>query len=123
MKKKEKKEICEPCNINSCEDIIAEAEMIEEIASTESRKPQTAKRQKTKATASERIYKFLDTAEKVATVLAKKQKAKKKKAKKQLKKDKKVGKIDKKTGAVVLKKVKKDKIQKPMKRYKPPKKK
>jgi len=38
------------------------------------------------------------------------------------KKIKKIGKIDKKTGAVVLKGLKRDKPQKPMKRYKPKKK-
>ncbi len=115
MKKKEKTEIEDSCLGDACENIIAEPEITAEA-------PKSAKGEKKKPTASEMIYNILDTAEKVATILAKKQKTKKKKAKKQLKKDKKIGKIDKKTGAVKLKKIKKDKVQKPMKRYKPPKK-
>ena len=89
----------------------------------EEKKPQRAKKPKKELSTEEKIYKFLDGAEKVAIFLAERQKSKKKKAKKQLKKDKKIGKLDKKSGALKLKKVKKDKVQKPMKRYKPPKKK
>ena len=82
-----------------------------------------AKKQKEELSTEEKIYRFLEGAEKVAIFLAEKQKAKKKKAKKQLKKAKKLGKIDKKTGILTLKQIKKDKLQKPMKRYKPKKKK
>ena len=113
MKKEKKIEACGSCPFKDCEEIIAESEII----------AQEPKKQKEKLSTSEKIYNILDTAEKIATILAKKQDKKRKKAKKQLKKDKKIGKIDKKTGAMVLKKVKKNKIQKPMKRYKPPKKK
>ena len=116
MKKKDKKQVCEACPFDSCEEIIADCTTVLE----EAEKP---KKKKEKPSASERIYNFLDKAEKIAIILAKRNKSKKKKAKKQLKKDKKTGKIDKKTGAVVLGQVKKEKIQKPMKRYKPPKKK
>ncbi len=119
MKKKENNEMQERCPEDTCAEIIAEAEILQETLKT----PEKKKRQKKKLSTREKIYKFLDAAEKVAIVLKTNQNAKKKKAKKQLKKDKKIGKIDKKTGAVVLKKVKKDKVQKPMKRYKPPKKK
>ena len=87
------------------------------------KKPAQANKRKKDHSTEEKIYKFLEGVEKVAIFLAEKQKAKKKKAKKQLKKAKKLGKIDKKTGVLTLKPVKKDKVQKPMKRYKPPKKK
>ncbi len=122
MKKKEKKQACDSCPFGVGEDIIAEIAEIEVIAE-EPKLPPKTKKQAEKLSTSEKIYNFLDTAEKIATILADKQKKKKKKAKKQLKRDKKIGKIDKKTGAVKLKKVKKDKVQKPMKRYKPPTKK
>ncbi len=117
MKKKEKVEVCESCPFENCEEIIAEPE----AAVDTKEKPKKRKGKKKALTAGEKIYNFLDKAERVATLLAKNQKKKKKKAKKQLKKNKKIGKIDKKTGAVKLKKVKKDKVQKPMKRYKAPK--
>ena len=70
----------------------------------------------------ERIYRFLDAAEKIAIKLAALNKKRKAAAKKQLKKDKKIGKIDKRTGALILKKQKSQKVQKPQKRYKAPKK-
>ena len=70
----------------------------------------------------EKIYRFLDAAEKLARKLAKLNKKRKAAAKKQLKKDKKIGKIDKNTGALILKKQKPQKVQKPQKRYKAPKK-
>ncbi len=113
MKRKDKNEACECCFDDVCADMIAE----------ETKPTKANKEKKEKLSADEKIYRFLDTAEKIAIILANKQKSKKKKAKKQAKRDKKVGKIDKKTGALVLKKIKKDKVQKPMKRYKPPKKK
>ncbi|MGM9643998.1 MAG: hypothetical protein ACI3X1_02820 [Eubacteriales bacterium] len=116
MKKKDKKQVCEACHIDGCEEIIADCTTVVE-------KPDKPQIKKEKPSAGERIYNFLDKAEKIAIILAKSNKSKKKKAKRQLKKDKKSGKIDKKTGAVTLGKVKKEKIQKPMKRYKPPKKK
>lgn len=100
----------EDCRENTCADIVAP------------KKPAKAKNEKKKLTADEKIYNFLDAAEKLARFLANRQKSKKKKAKKQLKKTKKAYKVDKKTGALLLKKIKKDKVQKPMKRYKPPKK-
>lgn len=112
MKRKDKIEECECCLDDACADVIAEE-----------KKPAQAQKKKKKLSNDEKIYKFLDAAEKVAVFLAERQRSKKKKAKKQAKKDKKVGKVDKKTGALVLKKIKKDKVQKPMKRYKPPKKK
>ncbi len=118
MKRKAKKEACVSCPQDICAQIIAEADAQEEMVA-----PNKTKQRKAKTSTSDKIYKFLDAAERVAIILRNNQNAKKKKAKKQLKKDKKVGKIDKKTGAVVLKKAKKDKVQKPMKRYKPPKKK
>ncbi len=116
MKRKEKIETCDSCRIDINNDMIADPEAVCEPP------PKKSKKQKKKLSTGEKIYIFLDNAEKIATILADREKKKKKKAKKQVKKDKKIGKIDKKTGAVVLKKVKKDKIQKPMKRYKPPKK-
>lgn len=82
-----------------------------------------AKKEKKKLSTDEKIYNFLDAAERLARFVANRQKAKKKKAKKQLKKTKKAYKIDKKTGALLLKRIKRDKVQKPMKRYKPKKKK
>lgn len=113
MKRKNKTAKYECCCNNTCADMIAE----------ETKPTKANKEKKEKLSADEKIYRFLDTTEKIAVILANKQKSKKKKAKKQAKKNKKVGKIDKKTGALVLKKIKKDKVQKPMKRYKPPKKK
>ncbi len=70
-----------------------------------------------------RIYKILNTAEKIAVKAAQIHQILKKSAKKKKKKNKKLGKVDKKTGTLILKKEKKEKMQKPMKRYKPPKKK
>ena len=116
MKKKNKKQVCGSCPFDCCEEIVADCSSAVE-------KPCKPQIKKEKPSVSERIYNFLDKAEKIAIILAKSNKSKKKKAKKQLKKNKKSGKIDKKTGAVVLGKVKKEKIQKPIKRYKPPKKK
>ena len=112
MKRKDKRSECECCLDNACADMIAKE-----------KKPTRAQKERKKLSTDEKIYNFLDAAEKVAIFLANNQKSKKKKAKKQAKKDKKVGKIDKKTGALVLERIKKDKLQKPMKRYKPPKKK
>ncbi len=120
MKKEEKLNACDSCPFDGGDKIISEPEISCKVVED---KPKKTKKHKKALSTSEKIYNFLDKAEKVATALAKSQKKKKKKAKKQLKKDKKVGKIDKKTGAVILKKVKKDKVQKPMKRYKTPKKK
>ena len=109
MDMKDQSRPCEACCENTCANIAPP------------KKPAGDKRKK--PTADERIYKFLDAAERLAIFLANKQRSKKKKAKKQLKKAKKAYKIDKKTGTLVLKRIKKDKVQKPMKRYKPPKKK
>ncbi len=69
----------------------------------------------------EKIYNVLNTAEKIAVKAAKINQILKKTAKKK-KKNKKLGKIDKKTGALILKKERKQKVQKPMKRYKAKKK-
>lgn len=73
---------------------------------------------KKKLTAGQKIYKLLDTAEKIAIALVKYNEKRKKAAKKKRKKFKKVGKLDKKSGNWVLKKQKPEKPQKPMKRYK-----
>ena len=70
----------------------------------------------------ERIYRFLDVAERIAIKLAALNKRRKAAIKKQIKRDKKIGKFDKKTGALILKKQKTQKVQKPQKRYKAPKK-
>ncbi len=70
---------------------------------------------------SERIYNFLSVLEKIAIRAARSNKKRKKKEKKQKKKDKRIFKVNKKTGAHVLRKAvrqRKQKIQKPMKRYK-----
>ena len=112
MEKSDQSRFCE----SSCENIR------DNIVAKE-KKPPMAKKQKKELSTDEKIYNFLEKAEKVATFFANRQKAKKKKAKKQQKRIKKIGKIDKKTGAVVLKGLKKDKPQKQMKRYKPKKKK
>ena len=74
--------------------------------------------EKKKPSTSQRIYKLLDTAEKIAIALVKYNEKRKKAAKKKKKKYKKVGKLDKKSGNWVLKKQKPEKPQKPMKRYK-----
>ncbi len=66
----------------------------------------------------ERIYKLLNTAEKIAVKAAQINQILKKSAKKKKKKNKKLGKVDKKTGTLILKKEKKEKVQKPIKRYK-----
>ena len=71
----------------------------------------------------ERIYNVLNTAEKIAVKAAQIHQILKKSAKKKKKKNKKLGKVDKKTGTLILKKEKIEKVQKPMKRYKAPKKK
>ncbi len=71
----------------------------------------------------ERIYKALDTAEKIAITAAQIHQIIKKSKKRKKKKNKKLYKIDKKTGTLLLKKPKKIKVQKQMKRYKAPKKK
>ncbi len=72
--------------------------------------------------ADEKIYNILNTAEKLAVKAAKINKIRKKAVKKRKKKDKKLCKINKKTGALILKKERKQKVQKPMKRYKAKKK-
>ena len=72
---------------------------------------------------STKIYNFLNFAEKIAVKLAQVNAIRKKQAKKKKKKFKKLGKVDKKTGTLILKKEKVQKTQKPMKRYKAPKKK
>jgi len=69
----------------------------------------------------EKIYNFLNTAEKISVKLAQINQILKKSAKKKKKKNKKLGKIDKKTGTLILKGQKKQKAAKPLKRYKPPK--
>ena len=79
------------------------------------------KSKKKKISANETIYFLLDKLEKLAIFAVKMNRKRKKRAKKAKKKNKKVYAINKKTGFIVLKKVKPDKIQKPMKRYKPPK--
>ncbi len=71
----------------------------------------------------EKIYNALNTAEKIAVKLAQINQILKKSAKKKKKKNKKLGKIDKKTGTLILKGEKKQKAAKPLKRYKPAKKK
>ncbi len=70
-----------------------------------------------------RIYNALETAEKIAVKLAQINQIIKKSAKKKKKKNKKLGKVDKKTGTLILKKEKSQKKAKPLKKYKPPKKK
>lgn len=70
-----------------------------------------------------KIYNILNTAEVIAVKLAQVNQILKKAKKKRKKKIKKLGKIDKKTGTLILKGQKKQKVEKPMKRYKPPKKK
>ena len=62
--------------------------------------------QKSSPDTEEKIYRFLDAAEKLARKLAKLNKKRKAAAKKQRKQDKKIGKIDKRTGALILKKQK-----------------
>lgn len=71
---------------------------------------------KKKTDVSEKIYNFLDKAEKIAIKLAKINASIKKSKKKKKKKSKKYGKINKKTGALVLKK--KPKKEKKAKFYK-----
>lgn len=71
----------------------------------------------------ERIYNVLNTVEKIAVKAAQIHQILKKSAKKKKKKNKRLGRVDKKTGTLILKKEKTEKVQKPMKRYKPPKKK
>ena len=95
MKKKNKKQVSGACPFDCCEEIVADCSSAVE-------KPCKPQIKKEKPCVSERIYYFLDKAEKIAIILAKSNKSKKKKAKKLLKKDKKTGKFDKKTGAVVL---------------------
>ena len=70
-----------------------------------------------------KIYNILNTAEKISVKLAQINQILKKAKKKKKKKVKKLGKIDKKTGTLILKGQKKQKVVKPMKRYKPKKKK
>ena len=80
---------------------------------------QTPKCEKRSPDIEERIYNALDVAEKIAVKLAQINGILKKAAKKKKKKNKKLGKVDKKTGTLILKKEKKQKLQK---RYKAPKK-
>lgn len=82
-----------------------------------------AEKEEKKPDIEERIYNILNTAEKIAVKAAQIHQILKKSAKKKKKKNKKLGKVDKKTGTLILKKEKTEKVQKPMKRYKPPKKK
>ena len=112
MKKNDQSSFCESSCENNCDNIVAKE-----------KNPVRAKKQKKELSLDEKIYNFLEKAEKVAIFFANRQKAKRKKAKKQQKSIKKIGKIDKATGAIVLKGLKKDKPQKQMKRYKPKKKK
>lgn len=86
-------------------------------------KEEPAPKNKKKKDADEVIYNILDKLERIAIFVADANKKKKKKAKKTKKTNKKLYKINKKTGVMSLKKIKPDKVQKPMKRYKPPKKK
>lgn len=102
MKKKNKKAECESC---PCENT--------EICSEKKKKPDIETR----------IYNFLNTAERISVKLAQIHEILKKSAKKKKKKNKKLGKVDKKTGTLILKGQKKQKVEKPMKRYKPTKKK
>ena len=84
--------------------------------------PQEKKREKApekkKLTLGQKIYRFLDTAERLAFALVRFKNKSLKAANKKKKKYKKVGKLDKKSGNWVLKKQKPEKPQKPMKRYK-----
>ncbi len=82
-----------------------------------------AREKKPKPDIETRIYNALNTAEKISVKLAQINQILKKSAKKKKKKNKKLGKVDKKTGTLILKGMKKQKVQKPMKRYKVPKKK
>lgn len=102
MKKKNKKTMCECC---PCENV--------ENCSEKKKKPDIETR----------IYNFLNTAERISVKLAQINEILKKSAKKKKKKNKKLGKVDKKTGTLILKGQKKQKVEKPMKRYKPSKKK
>ncbi len=121
MRKNKKNCKSKPCPFEACEGTVSEPDVIIDIIVTDSAEEANVKKEKKPLSAGERIYNLLDTAEKIATIIADSRKKKKKKTKKQLKKDKKIAKVNKKTGALVLKKIKKDKVQKPMKRYKPPK--
>ena len=79
-----------------------------------------ASEQKKRPDIETRIYNALNTAEKIAVKLAQINQILKKSRKKN---NKKLGKVDKRTGTLILKKEKKEKVQKSMKRYMPPKKK
>ena len=68
-----------------------------------------------------RIYNFLNTAEIISVKLAQINQILKKAKKKKKKKFKKLGKVDKKTGTLILKGQKKQKLAKSHKRYKPKK--
>ncbi len=102
MKKNEQKKCCEVCPCNDT---------------------QKCPKAKQKPDTETKIYNFLNTLEKISVKLAQINEIRKKSAKKKKKKIKKFGKVDKKTGTLILKKQKHKKPQKPMKRYKPPKKK
>ncbi len=72
---------------------------------------------------SDRVYLFLDAAEKFAVKLALVNQILKKAKRKKLKNSRKIGKIDKNSGTVILKKSEKHKLAKLYKKYSPPKKK
>ncbi|MBQ8409145.1 MAG: hypothetical protein IJY39_09820 [Clostridia bacterium] len=82
-----------------------------------------APEKKEKVDVETRIYNILNTAERISVKLAQINQILKKAKKKKKKKVKKLGKVDKKTGTLILKGQKKQKVEKPMKRYKPKKKK
>ena len=84
--------------------------------------PKSDKKTEKKPDIEERIYNILNTAEKIAVKAAQIHQILKKSAKKKKKKNKKLGKVDKKTGTLILKKEKIEKVEKPMKRYRPRKK-
>ena len=79
---------------------------------------ETVNNSRKKKDSDEKIYSFLDRAEKIARLAVRLKNRKNRKAKKQKKNDKKVCKLNKKTGVCNLKKIKKEK---PLKRYKPSK--
>ena len=71
MEKSDQSRFCESCCENTRDNIVAKE-----------KKPPMAKKQKKELSTDEKIYNFLEKAEKVATFFANRQKAKKKKAKK-----------------------------------------
>lgn len=85
--------------------------------------PEQESKENTISDTNEKIYNALEIAEKIAVKLAQINQILKKAKKKRKKKNKKLGKVDKKTGTLILKPEKKEKIAKPLKKYSPPKKK